>query len=822
MRFLQNILVMISILISYVSFSQTVSQKGSVLVNATVSTAPSITITWNSFSGSTGYVVHRKLKNASSWTQLGSTTGTSYTDNSVSIGTYYEYKVVRSTTNAGTGYGYIASGIEIPAVDSRGKMILLVDNTFTSSLSSQLTQLTTDLRADGWVVIRHDVSRTASVSSIKSIIQTDYNADPSNVKAVFLFGHVPVPRSGNLNPDGHGDHIGAWSADGFYGDVNGTWTDNSVNNSSAQLSMNYNVPGDGKYDQSDFPSPLELQVGRVDLANLSAFASTIGNEQTLLSNYLTKLHNFKTKQFTPQFRGIVFDNFADPVMEQSASSGHRSISANIGITNMQVPSGTGSPFSTYVNGQSYLWTYACGGGSWSTCSNVGSTSTFAQTNFSMGGVFNMCIGSYFGDWDVAGNFMRAYLGSGNALTNVWSGWPNFWMHHMGMGDNIGYSTLISMNNVSLYTLQNGGWHGQPYSRVHMGLMGDPSLRQISVNMPSALQIENMGGLASFSWNSASGSPMGYNVYDLGDGSSLPVRLNSSIITGNTWSSPTIPFISNRQYMVRAVKLETGVTGSYYNMSLGAIATSSNIQPVLVSAKVFLAGPYNQSSGMMNDVLKTVSNFPLSDPYPVLGYVHTGNGTGTISSTVLSVSGNNSIVDWIVIELRSTSAPYSVVASKSVLLQRDGNIVDRDGVSPVSFYVNPGNYRISLIHRNHLGIMTGNSINLSTSVTTIDFSNISTTVYGTNARKQIGSIAAMIAGDANSNRQLKYTGSGNDRDAILVGVGGTTPNVSVSTYSTLDINLDGVIKFTGSGNDRDIILTTIGSENPSNVINTQLP
>ena len=47
---------------------------------------------------------------------------------------------------------------------------------------------------------------------------------------MFLFGHVPVPYSGDIVPDGHApDHQGAWPCDGFYGDMDGLWTDCSVN-----------------------------------------------------------------------------------------------------------------------------------------------------------------------------------------------------------------------------------------------------------------------------------------------------------------------------------------------------------------------------------------------------------------------------------------------------------------------------------------------------------------------------------------------------------------------------------------------------------------
>ena len=554
--------------------AQTPSVKESVQVTAVASTAPSITLSWPSFSGATGYTVHRKLKTASTWSQLGTagSSATQYVDNTAAVGTAYEYKVVRTTSSAGTGYGYIASGIQVPVTDYRGKMVLLVDNTFTTSLATQLTQLVNDLRADGWVVLRSDVSRTASVTSIRSTIQSYYNADPTNVKAVFLFGHVPVPYSGQLAPDGHGDHNGAWPADGYYGEMNGTWTDNSVNTSSGQSTRNHNVPGDGKFDQSNYPSTVELQVGRVDLSLMESFQYYLGqSEQTLLSNYLTKLHNFKIKQTTPTFRGAVFDNFEDLNI---AGCGYRSVSANVGTANTTDLNANGTPFGTTVNNQSYLWTYACGGGTWISASNIATTDELC-TSVTWGGVFNMMLGSYYGDWDCQNNLMRAVLGRGAALTNSFGGIPNLWFHHMGMGENIGYSMHASMNNGSVYAPQACGYTGGSYNRIHMGLMGDPSLRQVMVSPPSNVQVTNSGGHPAFSWTAASGSPMGYHIYDMGaTTTTAPVRLTTSPVTGTSWTASAVTFVSGRQYSVRAVKLETAPTGTFYNMSLGAFGTAS--------------------------------------------------------------------------------------------------------------------------------------------------------------------------------------------------------------------------------------------------------
>jgi hypothetical protein len=70
--------------------------------------------------------------------------------------------------------------------------------------------------------------------------------------------------------------------------------------------------------------------------------------------------------------------------------------------------------------------------------------------------------------------------------------------------------------------------------------------------------------------------------------------------------------------------------------------------------------------------------------------------------------------------------------------------------------------------------------------------------------------------------LSYTGSGNDRDPILVRIGGIVPTNAVTGYHPEDINLDGSVRYTGSANDRDIILQNIGGVVPTNTRLEQLP
>jgi hypothetical protein len=244
----------------------------------------------------------------------------------------------------------------------------------------ELTRLQQDLVGDGWTVLRHDVARNDSVPNIKAIIKTDYTADPANVKAVFLFGHVPVPYSGNICPDEHSpDHKGAWPADVYYGDVNGAWTDSSVNTTSAADSRNWNVPGDGKFDQSNIPSNVELMVGRVDLANMPGKLvwngpATFPSEVELLRQYLNKDHNFRhVINYLPR-RGLIYDGFGDYGGYAFAASSWRNMVPFFGLGANTYLTTAGTWLDTlHANG--YEVTYGCGAGQYTGINGLGLRAT---------------------------------------------------------------------------------------------------------------------------------------------------------------------------------------------------------------------------------------------------------------------------------------------------------------------------------------------------------------------------------------------------------------------------------------------------------------
>jgi hypothetical protein len=323
---------------------------------------------------------------------------TEFTDSTANVGISYEYKVVRSAANY-TGYGYINSGNEVPLVESRGNLILVIDKTFATSLQSEIDRWISDAEGDGWQVIRIEADRDTTAAAVKAQIKQAYDESNPRARSLFILGHVPVPYSGELNPDGHPDHIGAWPTDTYYADMNGTWTDNAVNNTVAGDSRNDNIPADGKFDQSILPSDVELHSGRVDFANMPSFAAS---EEELLRNYLDKNHAFRQKLFTTVSRGLVDDNFGYFGGEAFASTGYKNIGPIVGPGNV-----VANDYFTTMADSNYLWSYGCGGGWFSGAGGIGSTGDFANSHTQS--VFTMLFGSYFGDWDSPDNFLRAPL-----------------------------------------------------------------------------------------------------------------------------------------------------------------------------------------------------------------------------------------------------------------------------------------------------------------------------------------------------------------------------------------------------------------------------
>lgn len=619
---------------AFTSFSQSAKDAAVELWANVQAAPPTVTLNWVGNGTTTNYQVARKLKTSSTWVTLSpinSGTTTQFVDNTVTTGTNYEYRVMRTGTVSYTGYGYINVGIEVPVTENRGKLILLIADTHSTTLAPELKRLEDDLEGDGWAVIKTFVSPTLAVTAVKNIITTTYSLDPTNTKALFIFGHVAVPYSGNFGPDAHTDHQGAWPADTYYADMNGNWTDLSVTQTTVPL-RTQNIPGDGKFDQSNIPTPVELQVGRVDLYGMTSFTAT---ETQLLKNYLDKDHDYRKKVFTPTKRAVIDDNFGYFSAEAFAASGWKNFAPLVTPTNVV----SGDYFGSMAAGNSYQWSYGCGGGSFTSAGGIGNTSDFATSN--LGGVFTVLFGSYFGDWDVNNNFLRAPLCQGKTLTNVWSGRPHWALHHMGLGENIGYSTRVTQNNTGTY------FFSYAQSFVGIALMGDPTLRNDVVAPVSNVIATKIGNNCNISWSaSTQTNVLGYNVYMKNDTNKTYVKVNPALITGTTYTDICLVYPGIYKYMVRALVLENTPSGTYYNMSEGIADTANNTVNLTIYANAGAA--ISPTSSAVNFTCAATGgtafawNFGDSNTSSTQNPSHTYGTNGSYTAAVVVSRGCNSV------------------------------------------------------------------------------------------------------------------------------------------------------------------------------------
>lgn len=280
--------------------------------------------------------------------------------------------------------------------------------------------------------------------------------------------------------------------------------------------------------------------------------------------------------------------------------------------------------------------------------------------------------------------------------------------------------------------------------------------------------------------------------------------------------------------VSNTRTKTGYTGGGA-FTVGDKTVANNLY---VNAKVFLQGPYINASGLMVDSLRKNGYLPLTEPYsslPSNPYVHKAYGGGeTVSSAAVfnQPTDANDIVDWVVVELRNTTT--NILATKSALLQRDGDIVDLDGASPLSILgAGDGSYYLGIRHRNHLGIRSastvslGNTVGAQTDLTALAnvYDDNTITDPATPMKLLTGSIYGLWAGDVNFSQSVVYNGAGSDRSIILSFVGLTTPTNVVNGYSRTDVNLNGQTVYNGAGSDRSIILSNVGLLTPTTVLNS---
>jgi hypothetical protein len=278
-----------------------------------------------------------------------------------------------------------------------------------------------------------------------------------------------------------------------------------------------------------------------------------------------------------------------------------------------------------------------------------------------------------------------------------------------------------------------------------------------------------------------------------------------------------------------------------------------IEDFKLAVKVYLEGAlYNNNNvktsdgrPLMRDNLRAnpysgQNYIPSTDPYSVPleltnvtgRYEQKGAGTlqkfKTIADpvNVLGQSGQNAIVDWIFVELRSKTDSTLILATRSGLLQRDGDITDIDGVGGLRFSgIASDSFYVVVRHRNHLGVMSrkvaGNQV--------LDLTSLSTPLFDFGTTKNNGfdysglaaksnavpGFRALWAGDFNGDRKLKFVNPDDDQNILFFDVL-THPNNGTAAanfnfglgYLQGDFDMDGKAKYDNPNDDKNLLFSQI--------------
>ena len=299
-----------------------------------------------------------------------------------------------------------------------------------------------------------------------------------------------------------------------------------------------------------------------------------------------------------------------------------------------------------------------------------------------------------------------------------------------------------------------------------------------------------------------------------------------------------------------VQSVTAVATNQNGTSAPATVTVVVVAPAnagyVLNVKVLLQGPLLSvpaSTTLMNDNIRAGGYLPTTTPYSATlspRFAQTGGGGGETSSTAVfqaNAGTPNAIVDWVLVELRDAANPATIVATRSGLVQRDGDVVlPADGTSPLNFTGLSGStYYVSVKHRNHLGVMTANSVPMSATGTIVDFTTLTdaqvydkpgTLAYNGLEMVTVNGKRALWAGDANADGKLKYIGLATDNTQILndvITAQGMTTNPTynydfAAGYFAGDLDMNAKVKYQGTANDPSVIFNNVIANYPLNTGN----
>jgi len=220
-----------------------------------------------------------------------------------------------------------------------------------------------------------------------------------------------------------------------------------------------------------------------------------------------------------------------------------------------------------------------------------------------------------------------------------------------------------------------------------------------------------------------------------------------------------------------------ISGATDKSNYTASVTVNNNTPVVVQASAILEGAYTGSTMTTN--LTNNQQLPLTQPFNRPPWNYTG--TESVPSAT-AIPANT--VDWVLLEVRNATNKTLIVERKAAFLLSNGAIVDVNGTTNgVNFFYLTANtnYHLAVKHRNHLGVITANAVQLPNAAP-VNFTNATTAEQAATQLVTIGGTYALRAGDLNADGIISFADISTYASQLL----------GINPYRDADCNLSGTV------------------------------
>lgn len=362
---------------------------------------------------------------------------------------------------------------------------------------------------------------------------------------------------------------------------------------------------------------------------------------------------------------------------------------------------------------------------------------------------------------------------------------------------------------------------------------DGSAGPFVVTQPNTVSSWEVGSTKNVSWNVANTNNDKVNcqtvdIYLSVDGGyTYPIVLAKEVSNTGQKNIVVPNMVGNSNRIM--VKASNNIFFDISNQNFVIVPCDKCNTDLSLSVRACLQGAMSSNgSTLMRDDLRNLNYIPLEEPFSELpGFNLVGTNNTTLAPNLLNIGGNNAVVDWVLLELRASSNPEFVISCQPALIQRDGDVVNLTGGNSITFEnLSTGNYYVAIRHRNHLGIMTKNTVFFGNSTVNVDFTSPQLELYGDFPTTTVNGLQAMWLGNTNQNGEVVYQGIDNEPNQTFFDVLSAPNNQSkvsnfiFNGYHQSDVNLDGKVIYQGTANDPSIIFFTILThpKNDENIVN----